>query len=320
MTDEWGPVGVPVDAPAMLSEDDAKLVDLLRAGDADAFARVVEEWSPSMLRLARGHVSTDASAEEMVQEAWLGVIRGLDRFEGRSSLKTWVFRILTNQAKSRGVREARAVPWSSLGPEDEGPTVDPERFRGPDDQWPGGWTLEGRPTAWEPSPESSAIAGEIRVRLGAALQELPERQRVVVSLRDVDGLSSDEVCTALGITAANQRVLLHRGRARLRTVLEGYYRDFMVGCDRVSQDHDDTDIDIACRQFVEIVTDFLEGALDPATSRAVERHLELCPHCNRYVEQMRETIATVGHVPVETLSDQAKADLVAAFRDFHAPG
>jgi RNA polymerase sigma-70 factor (ECF subfamily) len=228
MADEWGPVGAPTNAPAELSEDDAKLVDLLRAGDADAFTRIVEDWSPSMLRLARGHVSTDASAQEMVQETWLAVIRGLDGFEGRSSLKTWVFRILTNQAKSRGVRESRSVPWSSLGPEDEGPTVDPARFRGPDDQWPGGWTVEGRPTTWEPSPEASAIAGEIRGRVAAALLELPERQRVVVSLRDVHGLSSDEVCTTLGITAANQRVLLHRGRARLRTVLEDYYRALMV--------------------------------------------------------------------------------------------
>ena len=162
MTDESWPVGVPADNPVVLSEDDAELVDLLRAGDADAFARIVEDWSPSMLRLARAHVSTDASAEELVQETWLAVVRGLDRFEGRSSLKTWVFSILTNQAKSRGVRESRALPWSSLGPEDRGPTVDPGRFRGPDDQWPGGWTVEGRPRRGSrlrrvrPSPVRSA--------------------------------------------------------------------------------------------------------------------------------------------------------------------
>lgn len=228
MTDDSWPVGVSADNPVVLSEDDAELVDLLRAGDEDAFARIVEDWSPSMLRLARAHVSTDASAEELVQETWLAVVRGLDRFEGRSSLKTWVFSILTNQAKSRGVRESRALPWSSLGPEDQGPTVDPGRFRGPDDQWPGGWTVEGRPSAWEPSPESSAIAGEIRDRLAVALQELPDRQRVVVSLRDVHGLTSDEVCATLGITGVNQRVLLHRGRARLRTALEDYYREFVV--------------------------------------------------------------------------------------------
>jgi RNA polymerase sigma-70 factor (ECF subfamily) len=217
------------DARGLLSEADTELVDRLRAGDADAFAELVEDWSPLMLRLARTHVSTQASAEEIVQETWLAVIRGLDRFEGRSSLRTWVFRILTNQAKTRGVREARIVPWSSVVPEEQGPTVDPDRFRGPDDRWPGGWTVEGRPSAWEPSPESSAIAGEIRDRLAVALAELPERQRVVVSLRDVHGLSSDEVCDALGITTANQRVLLHRGRAGLRASLEDYYRDAGAG-------------------------------------------------------------------------------------------
>ena len=213
------------DVGGLISEADTELVDRLRAGDSDAFAELVEDWSPLMLRLARTYVSTQASAEEIVQESWLAVIRGLDRFEGRSSLRTWVFRILSNQAKTRGVREARTVPWSSLVPEEQGPTVDPGRFRGPGDQWPGGWTVEGRPTAWEPSPESSAIAGEIRGRLAVALAELPERQRTVVSLRDVHGLSSDEVCEALGITTANQRVLLHRGRAGLRASLEDYYRD-----------------------------------------------------------------------------------------------
>lgn len=212
-------------ARGMSSEAHSGLVDLLRAGDAAAFTQLVENWSPLMLRLARAYVSTQASAEEIVQESWLAVIRGLDRFEGRSSLRTWVFRILTNQAKTRGIREARTVPWSSVVPEGQGPTVDPDRFRGLDDQWPGGWTVEGRPTAWEPSPESAAIAGEIRGRLTAALAVLPERQRIVVSLRDVHGLSSDEVCDALGITAANQRVLLHRGRAGLRASLEDYYRD-----------------------------------------------------------------------------------------------
>jgi RNA polymerase sigma-70 factor (ECF subfamily) len=226
VTDEPGLLGTERSpGRGTVGEDDTELVDRLRAGDADAFAQLVEDWSPSMLRLARAHLSTQASAEEIVQETWLAVIRGLGRFEGRSSLRTWVFRILTNQAKTRGVHESRTVPWSSVVALDQGPTVDPDRFRGPDDRWPGGWTVEGRPTAWEPTPESSAIAGEIRSRLTAELADLPERQRIVVSLRDVHGLSSNEVCLALGITAANQRVLLHRGRAGLRASLEDYYRD-----------------------------------------------------------------------------------------------
>ena len=211
---------------AVLPPDDAKLVERLRAGDERAFSEVVDSWSPMMLRVARTFVSTEASAEEMVQEAWLAVLRGLDRFEGRSSLRTWVFRILSNQAKTRGVREARTIPWSSLAGGDEaGHTVDPDRFRGVSDRWPGHWTDEGSPQRWEPSPETAAISGEIRGLVAAALALLPERQRTVVSLRDVHGLTSDEVCESLGITAANQRVLLHRARARLRVTLEDYYRD-----------------------------------------------------------------------------------------------
>jgi len=178
-----------------------------------------------MLRVARTHVSTDASAEELVQDTWLAVIHGLAAFEGRSSLRTWVFRILTNQAKTRGVREARSVPWSSIEPSDpDSPTVDPDRFRGPDDEYPHHWTQIGAPRRWEPSPESAALVSEIRSHLADALTLLPERQRTVVALRDVDGLTAEEVCEALGITTVNQRVLLHRARARLREALEDYYR------------------------------------------------------------------------------------------------
>lgn len=204
---------------------DEPLVRRLRAGDESAFGEIVDGWSPVMLRVARSYVSTEASAEEVVQETWLAVVRGLDRFEGRSSLRTWVFRILTNLGKTRGVRESRTTPWSSLGPDDEGgPTVDPSRFRSPDDKWPNNWTPVGMPQAWEPSPEDATLAGEIREQLAVALLQLPERQRTVVSLRDVHGLSADEVCSALSISAANQRVLLHRARARLRAELESYYR------------------------------------------------------------------------------------------------
>jgi len=155
------------------------------------------------------------------------VIGRLDRFEGRSSLRTWVFRILENRARSRGVHESRALPWSSAFADDPGmggPTVDPARFRGPDDRWPGGWTPAGRPAAWEPPPEYAAVAAEIRRELGTALDELPDRQRTVVELRDVHGLSSEEVCEQLGLSPGNQRILLHRGRARLRARLEDVYR------------------------------------------------------------------------------------------------
>ena len=203
---------------------EADLLVSLRRGDEAAFASIVNDWSPMLQRVARTYVSTDASAQEIVQETWLAVLRGLDRFEGRSSLKTWVFRILTNLGKTRGVRESRSVPWSSLSPADSsGPTVDPRRFRGLEDGWPSHWTSVGSPRPWEPSPEDATVAGEIRGEVARALTELPERQRTVVALRDVHGMSSDEVCEALTISAANQRVLLHRGRARLREALDSYY-------------------------------------------------------------------------------------------------
>jgi RNA polymerase sigma-70 factor, ECF subfamily len=203
---------------------DAPLVERLRTGDADAFAEIVRAWSPMMMHVARLYVSTDASAQEVVQEAWLAMIQGLDKFEGRSSLRTWMLAILGNIGRSRGVREARTVPLSSLGPvEDDGPAVDPDRFRGPDDKWPRNWTPLGKPQQWPRSPEEETMAAESRTQLENGLAELPERQRTVVTLRDVHGLSSEEVSSLLGLSAGNQRVLLHRGRSRLRGLLEWHF-------------------------------------------------------------------------------------------------
>ena len=211
----------PEDAVAHHGEQE--LVRRLRSGDDRAFAEIVDSWSPVMLRVARSHVSTDASAEEVVQEAWMAVVKGLGQFQGRSTVRTWAFRILTNLAKTRGVREARTVPLSSLESGDPaGPPVEPDRFRTADDPWPGHWTPVGTPGRWPATPEDSSLTGELRQHLETSLTRLPGRQRAVVSLRDVHGLSADEVCWALGISATNQRVLLHRGRSRLRRELESY--------------------------------------------------------------------------------------------------
>ncbi|MFI6095089.1 RNA polymerase sigma factor [Lentzea sp. NPDC051213] len=196
----------------MLPSDDV-LVAGLRSGDEATFTSVLDTWSASMLRLARGFVSTDASAEEVVQDTWLAVIRGVHGFQGASSLRTWVYRILVNTAKKRGVKEKRTIPWTSVEP-DGGPTVDPSRFRGADDEYPG---------HWREFPEPWVLDGEFRAVVGRALDELPERQRAVVALRDVEGHTSEEVCAMLEISPANQRVLLHRGRALVRTRLEAYF-------------------------------------------------------------------------------------------------
>jgi RNA polymerase sigma-70 factor, ECF subfamily len=213
-------VGVDVGGSTQPFPPDAELVARLRERDGSAFALVVDGWSGGMLRVARSFVSTNDSAAEVVQEAWLAVIEGVRGFEGRSSLKTWVFRILVNAAKRRGMREGRTIPMSSLSYQDTGPTVDPERFRGSDDQYPGDW-LEF-PAPW-PSPEQEALAGEVRAEVAAAVTQLPDRQRIVITLRDIEGHTSDEVCTILDISLANQRVLLHRARAFVRGKLEEYF-------------------------------------------------------------------------------------------------
>lgn len=200
---------------------DDELLAALRAGDGAAFAEVLDAWSSSMLRLARTFVSTHATAEEVVQDTWLAVVQGVGGFEGRSSVKTWVYRILVNTAKKRGAREKRSVPWTSLlpGDEDHGPTVDPSRFQGPGGAYPGHW--REAPEAW-PSPENTALALEIREVLTGFLDELPARQRAVLSLRDIADHTAEEVCEILRISAANQRVLLHRARAAVRERLAGY--------------------------------------------------------------------------------------------------
>jgi RNA polymerase sigma-70 factor (ECF subfamily) len=196
----------------VLAIDDAGQLSRLRAGDRAAFDAIVRAWSPAMLRVARQYVHNHASAEEIVQETWLAVIRSLDGFEGRSALRTWVFRILMNVARRRGRTEARTMI------ELDAPTVDPDRFRDSDDPWPGHWRDEAVPRDWGPEP--ALLADELRGVLASALAELPERQRAVVELRDVHGFDSEEVCALLSLTSTNQRVLLHRGRARLREILE----------------------------------------------------------------------------------------------------
>ncbi len=199
---------------------DEVLVERLRAGDEEAFAAVLDAWSGGMLRLARSWVSSTASAQDVVQETWLAVVRGLDGFEGRSSLKTWVFRILVHAAQARSRAEGREVALSFAPTEEDlGPTVDPSRFRSLD-PWKGHWDVF--PVRW-PAPEQLAMDNECMAELEKALEALPPRQRVVITLRDVDGHTSAEVCEILAVSEGNQRVLLHRARASVRARLETYF-------------------------------------------------------------------------------------------------
>ena len=196
--------------------DDATLVARLRDRDEATFTRLVDAWTPTMMRIARTRVSSSESAAEVVQDTWLAVLTGIDRFEARSSVRTWIFRILLNKAATRGAREARSVPWGGFE-DDRGPTVDHGRFRGSDDEYPGHW--RSFPRQW-PDPEGEAVRAEVSSVVAAAVEALPARQRLVVTLRDMVGYSSEEVCDLLELTAANQRVLLHRARAALRLRLE----------------------------------------------------------------------------------------------------
>jgi RNA polymerase sigma-70 factor (ECF subfamily) len=200
--------------------DDHELVQRLREGDEMAFAELIDRYGAMMLRVAQMYVRDRATAEEVVQETWLAVLNGIDRFEQRSSLKTWLFRILTNRAKTRGQRDGRMVPFSALAGSDveaDEPSVDPDRFLGPDSPHRGAWAAP--PVPW---PEDRLLERETLGVIEMAIDDLPEAQREVILLRDVDGWTPMEVADILGITDGNQRVLLHRARSKVRAALEEY--------------------------------------------------------------------------------------------------
>lgn len=205
-----------------MSDDSAQL-ERLRAGDEATFMRLVDTLGPSMRRVARMYVSTDAVADEVVQEAWIGVLKGLDGFQGRSTLRTWIFRILVNTAKTRGAREARTIPFAALAGDDlDRPTWDPSAFLGSDDEWAGHWS--SLPFDWRGLPEERVSGAETLRAISAAIDRLPPMQAEVIRLRDVQGWSSEEVRNALDLTETNQRVLLHRARASVRRALEDHFR------------------------------------------------------------------------------------------------
>jgi RNA polymerase sigma-70 factor, ECF subfamily len=204
-----------------ITRTDADLVALLRAGDELAMSQLVDRWSPAMFRVARSFVDSPQSAEDVVQEAWLGMLSGLARFEGRSSLRTWTFTILVNRARTRGAREARMIPQPP-------PATQSEQgadawFAGPGGEAARTWSSIDVASRWDTAPESVVLSKEVLLQLDRTLSKLPSRQRRVVTMRDVCGMPAEEVCAALRISAANQRVLLHRARAVLRAALAGYY-------------------------------------------------------------------------------------------------
>ena len=218
-------VAIVVTTP-VTADPDADLLARLRLGDELAFRTLVQRHNATMLRVARLHVRDHQAAEEVVQETWLAVVKGLERFEARSTLKTWLFRILTNRAKTRGEREARSVPFSAVAVADasgDDHAVDVDRFQGPADPFPGGWAQP--PARWETLPDERLLSQETLRLVTEAVELLPPAQRAVIQLRDLDGWDADEVCELLGLTHGNQRVLLHRARSKVRAELERYLGD-----------------------------------------------------------------------------------------------
>lgn len=203
--------------------DDQSLVEALQRGEESAFVALVEAYQGLLIRLAMPYVAHRAMAEDVVQETWLGVLRGLGRFEARSSLKTWICRILVNRARTRAERDGRLIPFSSFTAADGEagePAVDPARFysTGP---FEGHWMSMVQ--SWDDLPEESLLSDETRERVRTAIEALPANQRTVITLRDIEGWQAPEVCTALEISEANQRVLLHRARGKVRQALERYF-------------------------------------------------------------------------------------------------
>ncbi|MGA9161170.1 MAG: sigma-70 family RNA polymerase sigma factor [Actinomycetota bacterium] len=204
----------------LASPADLGIVERLRAGDERAFMMLVEQHQAAMFRIARMYVSSRAVAEEVVQDAWLGIIKGLEGFEGRSSLRTWMYRIVANIAKTRAQREGRSVPFSSLAGDDAESAIDPEWFQGTADRFPGGWRTF--PDDWRGIPEGRLVANDTLQHIGRAIDALPPMQAEVIRLRDVLGWTSEEVRSALDLSETNQRVLLHRARSRVRREVDAY--------------------------------------------------------------------------------------------------
>ncbi len=212
---------------AVETDEDEELLLALRRRDEQAFATLVDRYHARLVRLACLFVANQAVAEEVAQETWIGVLQGIDRFEGRSSFRTWLFRILTNQAKRRGQREARSMPFAAFSAQGDGednePAVEPERFLPAGDEWADHWV--SYPRNWRETPEERILSHETRALVQQAIDELPANQRMVITLRDVEGFPAAEVCNALAISETYQRVLLHRARSKVRGRLERHLEE-----------------------------------------------------------------------------------------------
>ena len=308
--------------------DDLAAIAALRARDEARVGELVAAWTPGMLRLARGPTVSVASAEDAVQDAWVTVLTGIERFEGRSTLRTWVLGIVINTARRAGAREHRTLPFSSTGWADRGdewePAVAPARFHPQTGHW------VSSPVRWDLLPEERLSAGELRSVIDAALTALPPRQRAVMTARDVLGLSGEEVGALYMLGDGNQRVLLHRGRSKVRAAVERYVAtgtDLPDPAEAVASSaptsgpgvqpcppRPGSREPVVCRQLVEMVTDYLEGALNTGLRDRVEEHLATCRHCNGYVAQVRRLLDLTAEI-APTAPPHMVSRLAAALRN-----
>jgi len=304
---------------------DSAALAALRSGDEQAMAGLVRAWSPMMLRMARAQLGDAGSADDVVQDAWLVVLSGVERFEGRSMLRTWVLGIVVNLARRAAVKNRRVLPFSSAwrAERDElrQPAVDPSRF-GSDGLW------IDPPFRWDTLPEHAVSAAELRRVVDDAITGLPVRQRAVITARDVLGLPGDEVATLFGLSEANQRVLLHRARSRTRADIEHYLSGAHghpatepaarapARARRARPATAKPDQPVVCRQLVELVDDYLQRQLDLAIRRQVEAHLSTCDVCAGYVAQVRRLLDITGQL-IEAVPDTALQRFAAALRADH---
>lgn len=308
--------------------DDASAIAALQSRDEAGVRHLVAAWTPSMLRLARAHTASDTSAEDVVQDAWVTVLSQIKRFESRSALRTWVLGIVINTARRAGERERRTIPfsatWQTELDDERAPAVDPARFHPRTGHW------VSPPLRWDQLPEEQLDAGELRGVIDTALTALSGRQRAVMTARDVLSLSREEVGELFALADGNQRVLLHRARSKVRAAVEGYAaisighpmpaptesRMVPVNDPAVQRRprRPGPGEQVVCRQLVELVTDYLEGALDRGLRDRVEQHLAACRYCNGYVAQVRRMLdVTAGLAP--TAAPQFVARLTAALRN-----
>jgi len=277
--------------PDQAALNDAAALSWLRTRDPDGIRTLVSAWSGGMLRLARLQVASTAAAEDVVQDAWLVVLEAVDRYEGRGSLRGYVHGIVFNLARRAAGKERRTLPfssaWREARAETHGPAVPPDRF-----DREGRWLLP--PRAWQQSVEDQLDAHELQHRIEAAIDSLPPRQRAVMTAADVLGFEGQEVCELFDLTPNNERVLLHRARAKVRAALEPTQEDSLEPGTRTgsrSGHHRTRRGDpLVCQQLVELVDDYLEGSLDAELRDRVENHLVECGHCGEYVSQVRNLL------------------------------